>query len=169
MELRERLKAPIGMLIRGSFDETMAEFKDLIEREKPLKIIAVGDVVTKNMVERGITPDVFILDNKVMRQSIEPISLEASMTIHVKNPAGTVSNEAFNGINKAMVLIGKVRCVKVLVDGEEDLLTLVATSCAPIGSVVVYGQPHEGIVIIKVDEEKKREVQAILDAMEYVP
>jgi len=54
------------------------------------------------------------------------------------------------------------------VDGEEDLLTLVAVLHAPENSFIVYGQPREGVVIVKATREKKAEVAEILKAMESV-
>jgi len=100
--LRKKLKAPLGLLIEGSFEETMKELKKIIEKEKPSKIIAVGDVVSSNMMKYGIYPQVFIVDNKVMREPIAPIQANANETIHVKNPAGTLTEEAREGIQKAL-------------------------------------------------------------------
>jgi len=45
------------------------------------------------------------------------------------------------------------------------LLTLVTVSVAPCGSLVVYGQPGVGIVIIRVSEEKKHEAALVLEEM----
>ena len=42
-----------------------------------------------------------------------------------------------------------------MVDGEEDLLALVAVLYAPQNSFVVYGQPHCGIVFVKVTSRRK--------------
>ncbi len=50
-------------------------------------------------------------------------------------------------------------------DGEEDLLTLVAILVAPAGSIVAYGQPEIGIVLVRISEDKKDEIQALIDRM----
>ncbi|HOP09469.1 MAG TPA: DUF359 domain-containing protein, partial [Candidatus Methanofastidiosa archaeon] len=55
---------------------------------------------------------------------------------------------------------------KIFIDGEEDLATLPAIFFAPEGAIVVYGQPDEGIVIVNVTDEKKKEVYSILSRME---
>jgi len=162
-ELREKLKTPLGLLIQGSFDETMKTLKELIEKEKPSKIVSVGDAVSDSMTRHGFSPQVLIVDNKVMRKIIQPVALDADQTLHVKNPPGTLTEEAWTVIKEA--LRGKRR-TKVLVDGEEDLLTLVAVLCAPENSLVVYGQPHEGIVVVKVTEKTRETMQRIVDAME---
>jgi len=51
------------------------------------------------------------------------------------------------------------------VKGEEDLLTLIAVLYSPETALVVYGQPHSGIVVVKVTSEKKAQVKEYLKAM----
>jgi hypothetical protein len=59
-----------------------------------------------------------------------------------------------------------VQSVKMVIEGEEDLLTLPAILYAANDSFVIYGQPYEGIVIVKATPTKKKEIQAILKSME---
>jgi uncharacterized protein (UPF0218 family) len=141
----------------------MKKLTELIETDKPSTVISVGDTVSENMMKHGISMQVLIVDNKVMRDPIQPIVADADQTLHLKNPPGSLTEEAWTVTRKA--LSGKER-TKVLVDGEEDLLTLVAVLLAPENSLVVYGQPHEGIVVVKVTEKKKEKVHRIVDAME---
>lgn len=143
----------------------MTKLAKLVEEERPSKIVSVGDVVSDSMVRHGILPHVLIVDNKVMREPITPISVDADQTLRVKNPAGTLTDEAWAVVGEAM---RQVQRTKVLVDGEEDLLTLVAVLCAPEGSLVVYGQPHEGIVVVRVTRQKKETVRRLVEAMETV-
>jgi len=161
--LRAKLKSPLGKLIRGSFDETMRELGELVKREEPSMIVSVGDVVSENMIKQGILPQVIIVDNKVMRQAIKPIPVQAYQTLTVKNQSGTLTNEAWSVIQQALK---QRRRTRVLVDGEEDLLTLVAVLHAPQNSFVIYGQPHEGIVVVKATEPKKKMVRQIVEGME---
>jgi len=161
--LRDKLKSPLGKLIRGSFDETMRELGELIEKKEPSMIVSVGDVVSENMMKQGILPQVIIVDNKVMRRNITPISVQNYQTLEVKNPPGTLTDEAWSVIQQALKQRGRM---KVVVDGEEDLLTLVAVLHAPQNSFVIYGQPHEGIVVVKVTEPKKKMVRQVVEAME---
>ena len=163
--LRQKLKSPLGLLIRGSFDETIRKFEKLIEEEKPLRIISVGDVVSDSMIRHCILPQVLVVDNKVMREPITPILMEVDQTLRVKNPPGTLTDEAWSAMEEAMQQAQRTR---ILVDGEEDLLTLVAVLCAPEGAFVVYGQPHEGVVVVKVTKQKKETVRGIVEAMERV-
>jgi hypothetical protein len=55
--------------------------------------------------------------------------------------------------------------VRITVDGEEDLLVLPVCMSAPENSVVLYGQPNEGLVLVHVTPEIQAKVQKILDSM----
>ena len=163
LKLRRRLKKPLGELIKGSFEETVSVFKQIVEREKPPGIVSVGDAVSKNLVENGICPNVLIVDNRIMRKNITPVSLIADVEKRVKNPPGTITFEALNAIREALKVNHRT---KIVVDGEEDLLALCAILYAPENFFVVYGQPCEGIVVVKATKQKKDEVAGILRAME---
>lgn len=162
-ELRIKLKEPLGLLIQGSPEETMKKLTELIEREKPELIISVGDVVSENMVNHNIHPQVLVVDNQVMRQPIEPIRININRTLQIKNPPGTITEEAQMAMQEA---IKSNQRTKILVEGEEDLLTLPAIAYAPENSFVVYGQPREGIVVVKVTKQKKQSAREMTDAME---
>ncbi|RLI42864.1 hypothetical protein DRO59_02770 [Candidatus Bathyarchaeota archaeon] len=161
-DLRKKLKKPVGLLIRGSFKETMRKLRRIVEEEKPVKIIAVGDRVSLNLVKNGLFPHLLIVDNKIMRRSVSPILISVNRTFRVKNPPGTITTEALSTIEE--VLKQDYR-TKIVVEGEEDLLTLAAVLYAPEKSFVVYGQPREGIVVVKVTKEKKAEVANFLKSM----
>ena len=164
-KLRKRLKKPLGTLITGDFTETMQKFKAILIKEKPVKLIAVGDAISESLMKNGIFPDLFIVDNRIMREDIAPIKFDAQRTIYAKNAAGTISDEAWNVIKDA--LNSDVQ-TKIVIDGEEDLLTLPAVLFAPENSFVVYGQPREGMVVVKVTKEKKMEIRSIVGEMEVV-
>jgi uncharacterized protein (UPF0218 family) len=164
-ELRLKFKEPFGSLIRGSFAETMGEMENRVEREKPPKIISVGDTVSRNLHKHQINPQLSITDNKRRRKRIKPVVFAGKKVVHVKNPQGTITEETITAIKAALESNDHVH---VIVDGEEDLLTLIAVLYAPEKSLVVYGQPCVGIVVVKVTSEKKAEVAEILKAMETV-
>ncbi|MEM2107738.1 MAG: DUF359 domain-containing protein [Candidatus Bathyarchaeia archaeon] len=160
-ELRVKLKDPFGTLIRGSFDETVSKLKELLESEKTPALVAVGDTVSRNLHEHSMAPQLLITDNKSMRKSIKP-RIFAAKVLHVKNPPGTITEEAIATIKSALE---SGEPTQIIVDGEEDLLTLIAVLYAPTDSLVVYGQPREGLVAVKATAEKKAEAAEILKAM----
>lgn len=163
-ELRVKFKQPFGVLIRGSFEETMAKVKAVVDEEKT-RIVSVGDRVTRNLHEHGINPQLSIIDNKCMRRKLPPEKFIAEKVGHVNNPAGTITEEAIAAIREALE---NNKHVHIIVDGEEDLLTLVAVLYAPENSLVVYGQPYKGIVMVKVTPAKKAEADEFLKAMKTV-
>jgi hypothetical protein len=162
-EMRRALKQPLGTLIRGSFVDTMKRLKKMAEQENPASIISVGDTVSKNLAKNGFYPKLYVVDNKCMRRNTKPSKLPADQTVYVTNPPGTITDEAKRAIEAALK---KSEHVKIVVKGEEDLLTLVAIAYASEDSYVIYGQPHEGIVVVKVTPEKKTEIVSILKSME---
>lgn len=161
---RRELKFPLGLLIEGSFDETIKKLKKLIEKEKPSMIISVGDAVSESLIKKDVFPNVFIVDNKVMRKPITSFSAEVEETVYVNNPPGTLTEEALREIRR--VLKEKKQRVKIIVYGEEDLLTLPAVLYAPENSLVVYGQPQRGIVAVKVTKQEKERVCQVIEGME---
>jgi uncharacterized protein (UPF0218 family) len=144
----------------------MSKLSELIESVKPKKIISIGDIVSRNILERNLPSNVFIVDNRSMRELIEPIDASVSKVLYLINPAGAISGDSWRIIDEA---INSEGLVKVLVEGEEDLLTIVAALLAPVNSMVVYGQPNEGIVVINVTEEVKKEMREIINKMVYEP
>ena len=150
-------------MIEGPFKETMERLKEIIKKEKPSMVISVGDIVSQRMIEHGLSLNVLIVDNKTMRKPIQPIMVDVDQTLYAENPPGTITDEAWAAIRQAVEQKGRT---KVMVDGEEDLLTIVTVLSAPEDAFVVYGQPHVGIVVVKVTEETKEKMRRIVDAME---
>ena len=150
-------------MIEGSIEETMERLKELIEAEKPSALISVGDIVSRNIIEYGLVLNVLIVDNKTMRKPIQPITVDADQTINAKNPPGTITDEAWAAIKLAIEQKGQT---KVIINGEEDLLAVATVLSAPDDALVVYGQPHKGIVVVKVTKETREKMHHIVDAME---
>jgi uncharacterized protein (UPF0218 family) len=163
IELREKLKQPLGTLVRGSFAETMNRLRDMVKEEEPSCVVSVGDTVSKNLEKNHILPKLSIIDNKAMRKATRPFSSTAERTMYVRNPKATITDEAVQAIRDSLRDNSRTR---MIVDGEEDLLTLIAILYAPEDSFVIYGQPYEGIVVVKSTHAKKEEVSRILKSME---
>lgn len=157
-----KLKRPLGTLIRGSYAETMSKFGEIVKKEKKFDVISVGDTVSRNLVNNQLFPRLAIIDNKRMRRNVRTPSLAAEKILHVKNPQGTITEDAIVAIKEAL---NDSRRIKIVVEGEEDLLALVAIANAPENSFILYGQPYEGIVIVRPTQDKKAEIHNILKAM----
>lgn len=162
LKLRTAFKEPFGTLIQGSFEETMAKIKNLVDREKPPRIISVGDVVSRNLHKHSIQPQLTIVDNISRRYHAMTKEAAVEKTVKVKNPQGTITREAISAIKEALAANEHTH---IVVDGEEDLLVLIAVLYAPENAFVVYGQPHAGVVVVKVSAEKKFQAEQFLNEM----
>jgi uncharacterized protein (UPF0218 family) len=155
-EVRPQLQRPLGRL----FPHAAAAIEHM-RRLGPSRLISIGDIVTSEFLAAGIRPDIAVVDLVVMRSSASE-NVKSSIrsfdapTVHVKNPAGKITPELWEALEKARPPL------KVIVDGEEDLATIPAVLTSKTGSVVAYGQPNEGVVIVKVNEKKREEFRAIL-------
>jgi uncharacterized protein (UPF0218 family) len=76
------------------------------------------------------------------------------------NPSGTISSNAV----EVLSMVAKRRSrSRVVVDGEEDMLALPLFYILPIGSIVLYGQPLEGMVVVRITSSKQDESKALMD------
>jgi len=161
-ELSLKLKKPFGNLIQGTPEETMDILKEMVKKEKPSKIISVGDIVSQNLHKHNIHPQLTIIDNISLRTQKIPLETAVQKTICVDNPQGTITQESIFAIKEALE---SNEHTHIVVKGEEDLLTLIAVLYAPENAFVVYGQPHSGIVVVKVSSERRTQAQEFLNAM----
>ncbi len=151
-KIRKKLKKPLGKLYK----------KDKING----RVIAVGDVASYELVRSGIIPSLMVYDNRVKRrpvskkikQTLDSVGYE---TFRIRNPRSTIQEDAWVAIEE-----GLKRKSKIIVNGEEDLLVLPAVLLAKNGSLIFYGQPNRGMVLIRVNLKKKKEIKRLVDEME---
>ena len=159
--LRKKLKNPIGELT--NFDELVdkSEIKNKI-------IICVGDKTCELALKNGIKVKICVYDSLIKRKKIEIPDIVKNLgasEINLKNPAGHLNPESFDVIRSALKSENNI---KIIVDGEEDLIALAAIEVAPKNSIVLYGQPDEGVVMVEVDEEIKAKVGNILEQFSVI-
>ena len=160
-DLRNSLKRPLGKLIQGSGPEIYDQLAATISKENPPRVVFVGDSVSRKAHSKGIRSDVLIIDCKEKRVRTEQFDVIKTRTFRVRNDPGTIGAEAWAAVGEAIESGDAV----MIVDGEEDLLTLVAMAVAPLGSFVVYGQPNEGLVLVEVDDTTRKTAWCFLQAM----
>jgi len=159
-DLRDQLKTPLGNLIRDNDPN-----KENIIKKKSIEsiIITVGDRTTENLLQLGVKPQIQIVDGLEKRSKrVVPTDDKTNTKLFCKNPPGEITDESMKVIQEAFSSEPPVR---ILVDGEEDLLVIPVCMYAPENSVVMYGQPNEGLVIVTVTPEIRAKVQKILDTM----
>lgn len=151
-----KLKKPFGILVP---DAQVTKAKVASEIKGAGKVIAVGDATTDRLIAFGIVPDIAIVDGKERRYAREFPDNHAATELSCANPASTISKGAIDLVKKAM---DEKRPVRIMVDGEEDLLALPAFALAPDGAAVLYGQPLEGLVIVRITPAKKKQAQDLM-------
>jgi len=157
--LRRQLKRPLGRLFTSSEVQSQ-EFLGLVAKSPC--VVAVGDRITETLEEVGRPPDVFVVDGREKRMKREVPLVAHASTLNAKNPAGGITRGALASVRRAFLA---KKPVMVLIEGEEDLLTIPAVIHAPIGAVVLYGQPLEGAVAVVVDDKAKKSARALLAKM----
>ncbi len=162
--LRPELAQPLGKILVG---EAIAES---IEKNKEKMIITVGDLTTKTLLDAGVTPALSIIDGRLMRQPFaEALDLLQQNRVpvqHVKSGPGYISKEARLLVEKCLQG-DPLQKSAMVIEGEEDLLTLPAVVYAPIGAVLYYGQPAmdegvEGMVEVHIDAVVQTTARALL-------
>jgi uncharacterized protein (UPF0218 family) len=141
-EFREELAEPRGVLIRG---KPVPPSLLRLYLEPP--IIAVGDVVADTLLHAGVLPELIIYDGSTRRGAYEGEELgEREADMILENPRSMISQDA-----QELFFDERPRGL-LMVRGEEDLLAIPAALAAQPGSTVVYGQPGEGVVMLRVDD-----------------
>jgi uncharacterized protein (UPF0218 family) len=161
-EKRTELKDPLGDLWIGSVEENLERLKKHISKKAPKCFATVGDFVSYNILESGLHPDLVVVDHKVMRKSVDPIEFDRSY-VKILNPPGTITAKSQQTLFDAAKAC---KNLAIIVDGEEDLLVLPLMVYMPIGSIIVYGQPREGMVVITVSNERRSWAKHFMGTMQ---
>ena len=154
-ELRGELKEPLGPVVTDV---------DAIPRAEP--VVAVGDVVTDHLRSAGRPPAVAVVDGMTERSPVDDAlteRVEQDVEHQVQNPAAVVTADLVTALEEALAESGPTT---ILVDGEEDLATLPALVLAPEGATVVYGQPGEGMVVVRVEPAVRDTARSLLERFE---
>ena len=156
------LKDPLGDLWAASIEENVERLETYLKTKKPPFFATVGDYVTTHILEAGIHPEIAVVDHKIMRRDVDPVEFNCDH-LEVKNPPGTITAQSQEALYSALEYHNGFRLV---VDGEEDLLVLPLMAILPEDSVIVYGQPREGMVVITLTEKKRKWARDFMATME---
>lgn len=115
-------------------------------------LISIGDATTNNILNADIIPKIGIIDNKIEREISEHKIEYNAITLNVDNPPGTITDELWETIKRAKNLAAGESNVLIVVNGEEDLAVIPCVLIAPENTVILYGQPGEGLVVAEADK-----------------
>ncbi|MCS7384249.1 MAG: GTP-dependent dephospho-CoA kinase family protein [archaeon GB-1867-097] len=151
----KEFRNPPGLLLKGRLTEILKAFSKILDEVNPVKLISVGDYVTSFLLNYNFNLNLAVVDFKVERESYRysiPQNYFKNI-FKIYNPPGSISSDSWLTIQYAMALND---ASIILVDGEEDLLALPCVLCAPLNSIVVFGVPGEGMMIVRVDAAARK-------------
>ena len=138
-------KKPLGKLY-PNFEDAIPDIK------KADFLISVGDQTTKNLKDNDLTPHLGIIDNRIQRKDHSHDLIQNNI-LEANNPAGTITDDLWETIESAIKAINADGIKRqIVVKGEEDLAVLPCILIAPEDTIILYGQPNEGVVYVKVSD-----------------
>ncbi len=156
-KMRVELRKPLGKV----FIDTGALVR-FLKKTSFSKLIAVGDVCSKELIVNGVIPDVVIIDRKTRRKKVKWDVNFPGVEIKAKSNPSTISDELVKCVMKSF---GRKTLIDV--EGEEDLAVLPVIKYCPVNSIVVYGLWFRGVVVVRVNEKMKIKVGKLLERMDY--
>ena len=176
--VESKLKQPFGQLIEGPEDDTSIAINEALSHISKNPdfnglLIAVGDVTVLGFQTAGRPADIAFIDGRTKRShwaSSDQINKNLfDNIIECNSPAGSLTISLLDAC-KTSVSLWKENggSSLIIVSGEEDLAPLLLHPLAPIGSVVVYGQPGRGVVVRWCDEDSKNRCRDLLSDFEAI-
>jgi uncharacterized protein (UPF0218 family) len=147
---RVLFKAPFGVLY--------PDVHTILPKIAGRTIFSVGDVVTFHLIRSGIIPVIAVIDGHTMREPFNHPSSGFRRSLTARNPPGTLTSELLSVLKQAVADPE----ILIVVEGEEDLAVLPLVMEAPMGTLILYGQPGEGIVLCEVTPEAKQRAREML-------
>lgn len=154
---------------------------DLIDSPEELPkpkgpVIAIGDIVVKNLIKHGYPISIAIIDKKSRRDMLKDYFLyfkkeneiiDIPPFLPVRNPRAHILSDTWT---KIIIALFQNNPTVIQVYGEEDLMGFPATILAPNNTLIIFGQPPpwDKLVYFFVDEDKRIEALELLDKFEIL-
>jgi pantetheine-phosphate adenylyltransferase len=173
--IRANLHEPLGKVL------AKGEIAGAVNAASRLVTVAVGDMTVTNVMKLGLVPTLSVIDLKIRRQTYQSFAdyrfPETATIIRITSGPGFISGEAVDAVKNWAESLDPDRNTVMIVEGEEDLLTLPAVIYAPIGSIVFYGQPElpdedgrkyasQGLVEVVVSQQAKEKALELIAKFE---
>lgn len=170
ISMRDQMRKPLGIVIKGGDNEhkkVAKEAKTVIHKMNPTVIITVGDIATESLKQQGLTSHIQVIDLKTKRKDLISTSSKKSDVSKIRNNAGSITKNAVKVFHKKLQeFLYSNDNQLLLIHGEEDLLALPAILLAPLGSIVIYGQFNEGLILVTVTSDIKDTVEEMIKHFE---
>jgi len=161
--LKPSLRKPLGELYDD--EDTITE-----STRECSTLVSVGDIITYRLLRKGRVPELSIVDGKSCRKAVSSEVLKGTQhpsfrSVEVWNPSGTLTRELVLAVKESLTSPHRTR---IFINGEEDLAVLPVVMLAPHTTGVLYGQPKEGYVVLRVNHSIKQKVGTIINDMDKV-
>lgn len=147
---RSFLSKPLGPVISSA------------SHKKNTTVAVVGDYALSQFIEKNWLYTIGVYDKKTKREFFESSQLKnIKPDIKINNPAGLISYDSLEKLSK-MDYKDTGNKKHILVDGEEDLVAVSLILTMPLHSLIYYGQPDQGMVLLKVTEKLKEKISKLI-------
>lgn len=153
-----RLREDSRVLFKTPFGRLHASLDTVLPVIRDRTVYSVGDRVSTDLVGLGIIPAVIITDGFTLRSPCVPLVVPGIEIQNVVNPPGCLSEDLFSAIRNAVA----APPVHILVEGEEDLSVIPLVLAGQEDAVLLYGQPHEGVVTCVIDDGARGRARELL-------
>lgn len=144
---------------RQFFTKPLGPITKVAKHKKKTIVAVVGDYALNQFIEKQWSYNVGVFDKLTQREPYITKHLDKlNIDIRINNPAGYVSLESINKTSQ----IDFSEQTHIYVTGEEDLVTVAIILAMPLESLIYYGQPNEGMVVLKITEELKEKISKLL-------
>ncbi len=162
--LKSALEKPFGVLL------STKEFEMQAKKDGHCNIVGIGDRTVESLLTLGVGMKLAVID-RLSRRKPHPWSADHEQLLAtftkstIQSGPGYISEQALVWIRKwgeksREQFKGKTELL--VIEGEEDLLTLPVAYYAPVGIVIYYGQPGQGVVRLEITEEVKNRAALLL-------
>jgi uncharacterized protein (UPF0218 family)/phosphopantetheine adenylyltransferase len=164
-------KKPFDTLLKGSPTHLAwsgLQAKQLLKKQPSLLTIAVGDIAVITLLQQKIPLNLALVDLKTQRRALfrnlDALGLHPNADHTVPNPPSTLTPQLIGSLKSALTPSLQPQTIHqtILVRGEEDLAVLPTVLLSPLNTAIFYGQPHQGLVYIRVTETNKQKALDLL-------
>ncbi len=162
--LKSALAKPFGVLLSPQ------EFKVQAKIDGTGCVVGIGDRTVETLLSLGVCMKLAVID-RLSKRKPHPWSTDHETLLGtfsqttIQSGPGYISGEALSWIRAWGERSGeqsKGKTELLIIEGEEDLLTLPVAYHAVVGTVIYYGQPGQGVVRLEVTEEVKNRAALLL-------
>jgi len=155
---KNTLKQPQGSVVNN-----LKELNNILSSLSPTNICLVGDITLSFFLENNLSFNLGFYDGKTQRkpnQQVEKLISENPQHF-LTNDSGTINPEIINIYESFSNNSNQI----IKVEGEEDLIAVALVLLQPLQSVVIYGQPDKGLVVMQISEDKKEQMKLLLQSI----